>query len=187
MLGRTESITALLIALGALLVVASCGAGGGGSMSSSDGTTTDIGACEPASTSNGPYCLTFVGTGYDVHLGEKFQVALVEADGTTVVTGTTVMSLPSASFMVHLPRAMMANVPYYVDYYADHSGNGMCNPPALAGDHVWRSHTMVDFYHGTIHTVTATTEDVTFTAPHDDPFVNDPTGMNTCAQLNQVH
>src|SRR5689334_7915721 len=128
MLGRKPNRIALLVTLAAALGLAGCG-GTGDSMSSGSSKTTDIGACAPASDPGGPYCLTFKGTGYDVHVGEKFQVALVDADGTTVVTGTTVMSLPSANFMVHLPQAMDANVAYYVDYYADHSGNGTCNAP----------------------------------------------------------
>ena len=143
--------------------------------------------CTPASDPSGPYCLTFKGSAYDVHIGQTFKVALVLADGSnTVVTGAAIAALPGASFTVNLPRAMAAGVPYYVDYYADNDRNGTCTAPALPGDHVWRYHIALDFYNGTITTVTAMTGDVTFSAPHDDPFVTDPTGMDTCAQLNQL-
>lgn len=161
---------------------ADSGGTGGGT-----GGSTFTSACTPASDSGGPYCLTFKGTAYSVHIGQTFKVALVLADGSnTVVTGATVAALPGASFTVDLPRAMAAGVPYYVDYYADNNRDGTCTTPALAGDHVWRSHTVQDFYHGTVTTVTALNGDVTFSAPHDDPFVTDPTGMDTCPQLNQL-
>jgi hypothetical protein len=77
-----------------------------------------------------------------------------------------------------------------VDYFndADQSpGNaGICNfDVAIAsGDHVWRSHFVTDFFHGTVAAIAASYADVTFTTAHDDPWVYDPVGMNTCAQLN---
>jgi hypothetical protein len=114
-----------------------------------------------------------VGSGYDIHVSQQFKVALVASDGTTVVA-------------VNLPQAMVPGVNYYVDYYADNKGDKTCTAPTLSGDHVWRSHTEIDFTHGVVKTVSTSSGDLVFSAPHDDPFVTDPTGMDTCPQLNQV-
>ena len=175
--------------IGLLLAALLCGCGDGGhshSMTMSSQTVSPV-PCSPASASGGPFCLQFVGSGYDIHVGQQFKIALVASDGTTVVAGTTLAAIPAAAFTVNLPQSMVAGVSYYVDYYADNSGDKTCTSPTLSGDHVWRSHTEVDFTHGVIKTLSATSGDLVFNAPHDDPFVTDPTGMDTCAQLNQVH
>ncbi len=183
---------AMLLALA--LVLAGCNSGGSSKSTSTNpegaaagGGGMSVGTCTPASNPGGPYCLIFSGSLYDVHVGQSFKVALVKADGSnTVVAGATIGALPGPSFTLAVPQAMVAGVPYYVDYYADNDRNGTCTSPTLAGDHVWRSHTVQDYYHGTVTPVTAQTGDVTFSAPHDDPFVTDPASMDTCPQLNQV-
>ena len=149
------------------------------------GASAPLTPCSPASDPAGPFCLRFEGTQFDIHVGELFKVALVTADGSnTVVAGGSITALPAPAFSYNLPQAMAPNVPYYVDYFVDHNGNKTCDPPPT--DHVWRSHLYIDFYNGTITTAMATTGDVTWSQVHDDPWVTDPVGMNTCAQINQV-
>jgi hypothetical protein len=168
-----------------LLAGALCACGGSSSSGMATSQTSSSSACNPPSAVGGPYCLHFVGTAYDVHIGQLFKVALVSADGSnTVIAGTHIAALPGASFTVDLPRSMVAGVPYYVDYFADANRSLACDPPPV--DHVWRSHVAIDFYTGIVTTVTATNGDLSFSAPDDDPWINDPVSMNTCAQLDQV-
>jgi hypothetical protein len=142
-------------------------------------------ACS-TSAPGGPYCLTFTGSQFDIHVGQQFKIALVSAaDGHTVVAHTTFAALPSAGFSVSLSNSMQKGVSYYIDYYADENGNKTCDPPKSDGssDHVWRSHAFIDFTHGSIQSVSATS-DFVCTVVHDDPWISDPTGNNTCPQLN---
>jgi len=167
----------------ALLLSACGGSGGSGSGDSSSGHIITESTCSPASLPGGPYCLTYVGSAYDVHVGQKFEIAVVSADGkNTVLASQTVPRLQGPAFSIAFPQIMQPGVPYYMDYYADYNHNGVCDAPPT--DHVWRSHSVQDFYHGTVISLTATDADVVLDTPHDDPWVNDPGPMNTCTQLH---
>lgn len=166
--------------------------------------------CAPASGPGGPYCLTFTGSQYSaVHLGQKFEVSIVDAATCTSPTApynclssviaTQSTSVPANGFFLNFPQTLVAGHQYYVDYYADENHSGLCDPPPHTnsdgtvsnpgGDHVWRSHIYVDFFLGTVTKVPSDTQtvsgDVLWATVHDDPFLDVTTGlaMNTCTQL----
>jgi len=135
--------------------------------------------------------LTFIGTQFDIHVGQQFKLALVSSEGNnTVIAHYTYAALPSAAFSISLPQSMQAGVQYYVDYYSDATRNNKCDPPLANGksDHVWRSHFYKDFYDGIITKVPPNiadaNQDTVWSVVHDDPWVNDPSGNDTCNQLN---
>jgi hypothetical protein len=174
---------------------------GQGTTGAMGGTGTSAPPCSPASPSGGPYCLTFVGTSFDVHVGQQFKVALLSSNSGAPLTDPTnntftahweFFTLPSATFWVNLPQSMVAGTSYYIGYYADNNHNGMCDLPIANGssDHVYRSYTqLVPFNNaaGTITTIQTTTTqgDFTWVTMHSDPWIDDPTGQDTCTPLNK--
>lgn len=80
--------------------------------------------------------LVFSGTGFSVHNGSQFAVAVSLADSGKVVAGKTMDALSGDTFLYTWPGLLAPGVAYNVDYYADLNNNKACDAPA--DDHVWR-------------------------------------------------
>ena len=84
----------------------------------------------------GPFDLTVDFVGMTPHLGNKFELRVVDMATGYEVGETTIRSIPSANFQVMLPMALQAGRSYNVDFYADLNKNGMYDDPPA--DHAWR-------------------------------------------------
>ncbi len=79
------------------------------------------------------YKLEFAGM--SPHLGQKLEVRLVEMTSMREAGRVKVDAIPSDEFDVFLPFINTGET-YYVDFYADHNGNGVYDAPPT--DHAWR-------------------------------------------------
>jgi hypothetical protein len=80
--------------------------------------------------------LVFSGTGFSVHKGSQFVVAISLADSGKVVAGKKIAAVADDTFIYTWPGLLAPGVAYNVDYYADLNNNKACDAPA--NDHVWR-------------------------------------------------
>ncbi|GAB4332572.1 MAG: hypothetical protein Kow00127_24310 [Bacteroidales bacterium] len=69
------------------------------------------------------------------HIGEKLEIRLVEQLSGMEAGRATVEAIPGDEFEVELPY-LVSMTNYYVDFYADHNGNGVYDAPPT--DHAWR-------------------------------------------------
>ncbi len=82
----------------------------------------------------GPYELTFTGSGFDPHDGDTLHAALIDAaTGAVVVRALTIVA--HGSFTIRWPAILQPGHSYRVDYYADVNNNGRCDGPPI--DHMW--------------------------------------------------
>lgn len=81
------------------------------------------------------YLFTLNLEGMTPHVGQKFELRLVD-QATSQEAGRTMRdTIPFADFSVSLP-GMLSGESYNVDFYADFSGNGSYDAPPA--DHAWR-------------------------------------------------
>jgi hypothetical protein len=69
------------------------------------------------------------------HTGQLLEVRLVESTSMLEAGRARIDQIPGAEFNVFLPFINSGKT-YFVDFYADHSGNGVYNAPPA--DHAWR-------------------------------------------------
>ncbi len=79
------------------------------------------------------YTLEF--SGMTPHIGQKLEVRLVDMATMKEAGRAKVDAIPSAEFDVHMPFISTGET-YYVDFWADHNGNGVYDAPPA--DHAWR-------------------------------------------------
>jgi hypothetical protein len=107
----------------ALVGLVSCGGGGGGSTSTS-----------PEAPS-GSFDLVFTGLAVP-HIGQRLSVVVVrEADDSVVADGSQNIG-DDGSFSFSWSGLLEGGRSYHLDFYADHNGNGTCDPPP--SDHAWQ-------------------------------------------------
>lgn len=96
-------------------------------------TFTDI--ASPAITEPGGD-FTFNGVAFGPHLGQEFEVRVIEEDSGRTVGVYRLGAIPAADFTVAIPGVIEDGVSYRIDYYADYSGSGSYDAPPA--DHAWR-------------------------------------------------
>ncbi|MBI5507903.1 MAG: hypothetical protein HY903_04010 [Deltaproteobacteria bacterium] len=113
--------------------------GGNTSVTGSDPSPFDPLACAafPGGVPTGPFDLNVTGTGFAPHDGQVMSVALTTIDGTVIARAMGVIA--GGRFSAAFPGRLEAGQSYRLDYYADRDLDGVCTPPALAGDHGWRT------------------------------------------------
>ncbi len=90
----------------------------------------------PGDASDTPFFkLTLNFNGMSPHLGEKLEIRVIDKATGKEVGREVVSSIPSANFSVDL-HVLLAGHSYWVDFYADHNGNGIYDAPPT--DHAWR-------------------------------------------------
>ncbi len=105
------------------------------------------------STALGQHKLTLNLTDMTPHVGQLFQVRVIDKASSEEVGRKTIGSIPSAAFQVNL-FVILEGHDYRIDFYADFSGNGQYDPPPA--DHGWRlqldnavGDTTLNFQHNT--------------------------------------
>ena len=100
-----------------------------------------------------PYLLTVNFQNMNPHVGQKFELRVVELGSGMEVGRRTVDAIAGADFSVQIPGIMPGNS-YDIDFYADFNQNGLYDRPS--DDHAWRitlesvsGDTTVDFSHNT--------------------------------------
>lgn len=83
----------------------------------------------------GQVTLTLQFTGMDPHVGEWFEVRVVNWTSGAEVTRLTVPEIPGSAFELDLELPGTGES-YRIDFYVDHNGNGRYDPPPA--DHAWR-------------------------------------------------
>lgn len=73
--------------------------------------------------------------GMSPHIGQQLEVRLVNMNSGQEYGRVKIMSIPSEEFDVFLPY-LVSGESYFVDFYADHNGNGTYDAPPA--DHAWR-------------------------------------------------
>lgn len=112
---------------------------------------------DDADHDEGPFDLTFAGTGFGPHNGQTLWVAVVATQTNTVLDKQSV-TVTDGAFSLSWTGALEHDLDYAVHYYADHNGSGGCDAPP--GDHVWSESL------GKIHA------DITKTVTHSTTFTN---------------
>lgn len=109
-----------------------------------------------ASMSYAQQKLTITFTGMTPHVGQLFQLRVVEKTSSSEVAHHTIRSLSSASFTLEM-LCLEVGKSYFVDMYADLNGNGVYDAPP--SDHAWRlsvdnvtANVNLDFMHSTTWT-----------------------------------
>ncbi|MDZ7376400.1 MAG: YCF48-related protein [candidate division KSB1 bacterium] len=69
------------------------------------------------------------------HVGQKFEARVVDKATGIEASRKTVSAIPAPNFSVTFDNVTAGNS-YWVDFYADHNGNGSYNAPPT--DHAWR-------------------------------------------------
>lgn len=82
------------------------------------------------------YLLTFNLSGMNPHLGQQFEVRLVDVNNNMEVGRKKLSAIVVPDFTIMLPGLQTGNI-YRLDYYADFNGNGLYDAPPT--DHAWRS------------------------------------------------
>ncbi|MCB9057720.1 MAG: T9SS type A sorting domain-containing protein [Calditrichae bacterium] len=91
------------------------------------------------------------------HIGQMFEMRLINISSGTEIGRKSVESIPAANFSISIPGAV-PGANYNVDFYADHNGNGSYDAPPA--DHAWRE------------TFTAATGDESIDFTHNTNFVD---------------
>jgi len=99
------------------------------------------------------YDLTLMGSGYNPHIGQLVEVAVVDASDDVVASSSTTMGGDGVLHFRFL-GALTPGGDYRVRWYADHNGNGMCDD--FPADHSWEvsvddvmDHVVIDYPHDT--------------------------------------
>jgi len=79
---------------------------------------------------------TFMATDMNPHIGDLFELRVIEADSGRLVGRYLLGQITAASFTLTLPGIVASGTEYQVDFYADLNGNGEYNAPMT--DHAWR-------------------------------------------------
>ena len=82
-----------------------------------------------------PYLLTMNFEGMTPHVGQKFEIRLIDRKSRGEIVRKSLSAIESAEFSVELP-GLVQNEDYWIDFYADHNGNGIYDAPGA--DHAWR-------------------------------------------------
>jgi hypothetical protein len=82
-----------------------------------------------------PYALTLDVSSLTPHLGQMFEVRLLNKTTMEEVYRDSLSSVAEADFAIVLPGIEAGEI-YYVDFYADHNGNSLYDAPPA--DHAWR-------------------------------------------------
>jgi len=111
------------------------------------------------------HTLTLNLTAFDPHIGNKFEMRVVDKASSMEIGSITVDSIVAAGFSVQL-FGIKATRNYWIDFYADLNGNGVYDAPPA--DHAWQLE--VDNVLG----------DTTFNFTHNTAFtdINWPTGIS---------
>jgi hypothetical protein len=120
-------------------------------------TTVDFDHTNDFTDIQWPYRLTVNFLSFGPHLGETFQLRVVEQATGREVGRTRLDAIPVADFSVFVP-GLQPGVDYRVDFYADFNGNGVYDPPPA--DHAWRT------------TFTDTSGDVSMNYTHNVNFTD---------------
>ncbi len=93
-------------------------------------------------------------TGVSPHVGQLFEVRVIDTETGHTVGQYRLASIASADFTITIPGVVHDGTEYSVDYYADLNGNGEYDAPTA--DHAWRdiatagaSGLTIDFAHNT--------------------------------------
>jgi len=84
---------------------------------------------------NWDYLLTFNTAGMTPHLGQLFELRVVNTADNSEVGRVSMDSITTVDFTLKVPGLEIGKT-YNVDYYADFNGNGEYNAPTV--DHAWR-------------------------------------------------
>jgi len=97
--------------------------------------------------------LTVQFSGMTPHIGQRFEIRLVDKGSRQEIDRDELASIPAAEFQIPLVGIEPGHS-YWVDFYSDHNGNGEYDKPA--NDHAWRlsvdavsGDTIVPFVHNT--------------------------------------
>ncbi len=83
-----------------------------------------------------PYDFRLNLTDMTPHVGQLFELRVVDADSDEEVARRSIPAIESAAFEIELPDILEESHNYNVDFYADLSGNGEYDAPPA--DHAWR-------------------------------------------------
>ncbi len=81
------------------------------------------------------YLLTFHAENMTPHLGQLFELRVIDTVSSLEIGRVRLDSIQTADFMLQVPGLEIGKA-YQVDYYADLNGNGLYNSPPT--DHAWR-------------------------------------------------
>ena len=84
----------------------------------------------------GPYNLTINFTGMTLHIGQEFQLRIVDSSSARPVVDTTLTAVPAADFQIAFFGILQARHSYNIDFYVDMNKNGVYDPPPV--DYAWR-------------------------------------------------
>ncbi len=84
---------------------------------------------------NWKYLLTVNLTSMTPHLGQKFELRIVQQDNQQEIGRFTLPQILVQNFSVFIPEFELGKN-YNIDFYADHNGNGVYDAPPI--DHAWR-------------------------------------------------
>jgi hypothetical protein len=91
-------------------------------------------ACDSFPTPEERFDLTFAGSGFDVHDGDRLHASLVDVPAAAVLATDSAV-VADGRFAVSWPAAASSDGSYRVDYYVDLDGDGLCDTPPV--DHAW--------------------------------------------------
>ena len=77
-------------------------------------------------------------TGMVPHVGQLFELRVINLNTTEVVGRYVLTAIPNATFNVTIPMVIKDLANYQIDLYADFNNNGHYDPPSTSGDHAWR-------------------------------------------------
>jgi hypothetical protein len=95
------------------------------------------------------YMLSVHLTGMIPHVGQLFELRVIDDSTNTEVGRVRVASIPAPDFDVNLPVLPYNNSNYTMDFYADENRNGLFDPPPT--DHAWEIKFNNDFHDTTIN------------------------------------
>ena len=100
-----------------------------------------------------PYQLSLHMTGMNPHVGQKFEVRVIDRQTRMEVARSSLAAIDTSNFAIMLPGIQMDDN-YQIDMYSDHNGNGRYDSPPA--DHAWRMYiddvqgdTALHFMHNT--------------------------------------
>ncbi len=94
------------------------------------------GCSSGTATSPERHAFTLNLTGMAPHVGQRLDLRIVHRATMNEVARARVATIPSASFQLIVPDALVAGETYHVDFYADFNRNGRYDAPPA--DHAWR-------------------------------------------------
>jgi len=90
----------------------------------------------PGDSSSHPFVsITMLFSEMDPHIGQLFEFRVTVRQSDTEVMRTSLAPVISGSFVIEIDELLLGQS-YRIDFYADHNGNGIYDPPPT--DHTWR-------------------------------------------------